>query len=168
MLTPKQFLAAVDHESRVVKHLATKVLPGTTDWRPTPGQRSMIELMRYLTSAASVPCRAMIEGNWDASEALEKEAESVTPATFAAAMDRQREVIAKAIEPLSDRDYLEKDATLPWGTPVKLGEALVRTVLYTYVAYRMQFFLYVKQSGNSDLGPANCWVGVDPPKKPAA
>ncbi len=167
MITPKQFLDAVDHETRVVKHLATKVLPGTYDWRPTPGQRSMIELMRYLTSAASVPCRAMIEGNWDSSDALETAAEAVTPATFAAAMDRQRAVIAEALAPLSDRDHLERDAALPWGTPVKLGEALVRTVLYTYVAYRMQFFLYVKQSGNADLGPAECWVGMSPPKKPA-
>lgn len=166
MITPRQFLDAVDHETRVVKHLATKVAAGTYDWRPTPGQRSTIELMRYLTSAASVPCRAMIEGNWDASEALEKEAEAVTPATFAAAMDRQRDVVAAALAPLSERDYAERDAALPWGTPVKLGEALVRTVLYTYVAYRMQLFLYAKQSGASDIGPAECWVGVSPPKKP--
>lgn len=166
MLTPKQFMDAVDHETRVIKHLATKVLPGSYDWRPTPAQRSILELMKYLTSSAIVPCRAMIEGNWDASEALEAAAETVTPATFAAAMDAQRDGIAKALAPLSDRDYLEKDTKLPWGTPVKLGEALVRTVLYTLVAYRMQLFLYLKQSGVPDIGPAECWVGVTLPKKP--
>jgi hypothetical protein len=167
MITPKQFLSAVDHETRVLKHLATKVPAGTYDWRPTPAQRSTIELMRYLTSAASAPCRAMIEGSWDASEALEKESEAVTPETFAAALDRQRDVIAAALAPLTDRQYLEQDAALPWGTPVKLGEALVRTVLYTLVAYRMQLFLYAKQSGASDIGPAECWVGVSPPSKRA-
>lgn len=168
MITPAQFLAAVDHETRVVKHLATKLLPGTLDWRPTPKQRSTLELLRYLTSAASVPCLAMIRGHWDDAEALEKEAEAVTLATFPAAMDRQRAIIADALAPLSERDCLERDAKLPWGTPVKLGEALVRTVLYTYVAYRMQLFLYAKQSGNADIGPANCWVGVDAPRAPSA
>ena len=167
MITPAQFMDAVDHETRVILHLATKVPPGAYDWRPTPGQRSMLELMRYLTASAEVPCRAMIEGNWDAAEALEAAAEAVTPATFAAAMAKQRDGIARALAPLTGRDYLERDAKLPWGTPVKLGEALVRTVLYTLVAYRMQFFLYVKQSGVPDIGPAECGVGVSPPKKAA-
>ncbi len=63
---------------------------------------------------------------------------------------------------------MERDASCPWGTPVKLGEALVRTVLYTYVAYRMQLFLYAKESGNADIGPANCWVGVDAPRPASA
>lgn len=163
MITPAQFLAAVDHETEVVKHLATRLPPGTLDWRPTPGQRSTLELLRYLTCAASVPCLAMVRGNWDDAEALEQAAEAVTPATFPAAMARQRALIAEALAPLSGRDFLERDARLPWGTPVKLGEALVRTVLYTYVAYRMQLFLYAKQSGNASLGPANCWVGMDAP-----
>jgi hypothetical protein len=29
----------------------------------------------------------------------------------------------------------------------------------------MQLFLYAKESGNADIGPANCWVGVDGPKE---
>lgn len=166
MLTSAQFLAAVDHETRVIKHLATKFVPGTDDWRPTTKQRSTTELLRYLTSAASVPCLAMIRGNWEHAEALEQAAQAVTTTTFAAAMDAQRATIAAALAPLSERDFAERDANLPWGTPVKLGEALVRTVLYTYVAYRMQLFLYAKESGNADIGPANCWVGVDAPRPP--
>jgi hypothetical protein len=33
-------------------------------------------------------------------------------------------------------------------------------VLKTLVAYRMQLFLYAKQAGNADIGPADCWAGV--------
>ncbi|MFM8980590.1 MAG: DinB family protein [Planctomycetia bacterium] len=168
MLTPAQFLAAVDHETRVAKHLAARLPPGALDWRPTPGQRSTLELLRYLTSAASVPCLAMVRGHWDDAEALEQQAAAVTPATFDAAMDRQRALIADTLAPLGERDFLERDARLPWGTPVKLGEALVRTVLYVYVAYRMQLFLYAKQSGNAGLGPHDCWAGVDAPAAPSA
>ena len=37
--------------------------------------------------------------------------------------------------------------------------------LKCFVAYRMQFFLYVKACGVSDIGPANCWAGVDMPQQ---
>jgi hypothetical protein len=36
--------------------------------------------------------------------------------------------------------------------------------LKTLVAYRMQLFLYLKSCGVSEIGPANCWAGVDAPR----
>jgi hypothetical protein len=167
MLTKDQFLDDVRNETRIIQHLATKVLPGTQDWRPTPGQRSMKELMQYLTHCASTPVSAAVKGNWDDSPAFEKQSESVTPANFAAAMDAQMRLVESLVEPISDGQMQERDATLPWGARTKLGPALLQMGIKPLVSYRMQFFLYIKQSGNGDIGPSNCWIGVDRPK-PAA
>lgn len=165
MFTPQQFLDSCRHETRVIQHLATKVKPERLDWRPTPGQRSTLELLRYLTSCAISPALAMVSGSWDEAERLEKESEDITAATFSAGMDRQMAALTQLVSSLPAQAFLEQGAKMPWGTPCKLGEALVNTVIKTLTAYRMQLFLYAKESGASELGPADCWVGVSP--KPA-
>ena len=167
MITRDQLLESMRHEANVIKHLATKVPPGQLDWRPTPKQRSTLELLRYLTTCAIVPTLAMIRRVWDHVEAMEQAAQGVTPATFAAAMDAQMRQVEDAIRAIPEADW-QSDTAMPWGSPTKLGISLVDCGLKTLVAYRMQLFLYAKQSGNADIGPANCWVGVDMPKPPAA
>lgn len=165
MITRDQLLATMRHETNVVKHLAKKVPAGALDWRPTPKQRSTLELMRYLTTCAVVPVKSMIHGGWEHAEAIEKASESVTPEDFAAAMDAQMKELEREIGAVPEKDFLEKAATMPWGTPTKLGLALVDCGVKPLVAYRMQLFLYAKQSGAADIGPADCWAGVSPPKK---
>jgi hypothetical protein len=167
MITRDQLLQSMRHEVKVIRHLAGKVPAGKLDWRPTPKQRSTIELMRYLTTCAIVPVKAMISGEWDHAEAMEKASESVTAEGFAAAMDAQMAAVEDAIGAIPERDFLAKAAAMPWGAPTVLGISLVDCGLKPLVAYRMQLFLYAKESGAADLGPANCWVGVDAPKKPA-
>jgi hypothetical protein len=168
MITRDQLLQSMRHETKIIQHLATKVPAGQLDWRPTPKQRSTIELMRYLTNCAIVPVTAMISGNWDHAEAMEKASESVAPEGFAAAMAAQMDAVEKAIRAVPEADFLTKPAAMPWGTPTILGISLVDCGLKPLVAYRMQLFLYAKESGAADIGPANCWVGVDMPKPPAA
>jgi hypothetical protein len=161
LITKRQFLDACHHEIAVVKHLATKVPPERLEWRPTPGQRSILELLRYLSACAVVPVRAMIAGSWDHAEAVERATEGVALETFGQAMDVQAQALEDMLAPLSERDLLEREAVLPWGTRARLGEALLTTGLKTLTAYRMQLFLYAKQAGASQLGPTNCWVGTD-------
>lgn len=165
MITREQLLDSMRHEVKIIRHLATKVPPGTWDWRPTPGQRSMLELLQYLTCCGSIGTVFAATGTWDHAEAIEKDAESVTPETFDAAMQKQMALLEEVIRSLPEADLLTRDAKLPWGAPTKLGLGLVDMGLKPLAAYRMQFFLYAKQAGNSALGPANCWVGVDPPKQ---
>ncbi len=163
MITKDQLLASMRRETDILKHLATKVPDGQLDWRPTPKQRSTLELLQYLTTAAIVPVLAMVHSTWQHAEALEAASARIGTDDFAAAMDQQMQAIEDVVSPLSERDLLERDATLPWGEKTKLGIALVDTGLKTLVAYRMQLFLYCKQSGATQLGPSNCWIGRDPP-----
>ena len=163
MLTLDQFLAGCAHETRVIQHLATKIPAGGLDYRPTPGQRSMAELMRYMTRMAVEPMARAVDGDWSRGPAFEEEAEAVELGDFAAEMDVQMDLMRAEAEKLRDRDLTAEPCSMPWGAPCTLGEFLVNAVGRTYTAYRMQFFLYVKAAGAHDLGPAQCWVGVDLP-----
>jgi hypothetical protein len=78
-------------------------------------------------------------------------------------MDAQCRRIEEALEPVSEEDLWNADRAMPWGTPVKMGQGLVDMVVKCLAAYRMQLFLYAKAAGAHQLGPANCWMGVDPP-----
>jgi len=153
------------HESAIIKHLATKVPDGSLDYRPTPPQRSMLELMRYMTCMSSVPVSFSATGNWDEAEALQKEAESVTPETFSDAMNRQIGRIEELLAGIDEAAATTAPSEMPWGAPTTVAAGLMDMGLKTLVAYRMQFFLYVKSCGVADIGPANCWAGVDLPNQ---
>ncbi len=47
VLTAPELLGALQHEVRVLSHLVSKVDPAQVDYRPTPKQRSTIDLLRY-------------------------------------------------------------------------------------------------------------------------
>jgi hypothetical protein len=168
MMSKEEFIKSCAHEARCIKHIASKIPDDQFEYKPTPVQRNMTELLRYLACCASSPLCNMRDGNWDAAEAVEREVETLdVRKDFAAAIDRQQEFIASTINAFEDSDFAKVGREMPWGAPCKLGQGLINTVLKPLVAYRMQLFLYVKASGRHDLGPAQCWVGVDPKPQPA-
>lgn len=160
MLTRDQFLESCAHETRVIQHLATKVPDGALDYRPTEPQRSMLDLMRYLTVTALPPMAYLQDGNWDRAPSFGERLDEVTPGNFAAAMDRQLE----QIEAMCPDGGFDEPTAMPWGAPCTVGEFLVNAVIKAFACYRMQFFLYCKAAGASDIGSAQCWVGIDPPR----
>lgn len=50
VLTKAELISCLQHEVHVLVHLCGKVQPAMIDYRPTPKQRSTIELLRYLTA----------------------------------------------------------------------------------------------------------------------
>jgi hypothetical protein len=168
MMAKEELIKSCLHEIRCIKHIASKIPDDQYEYRPTPVQRTMSELLRYLACCASSPLCNMRDGNWDAAEALEKASESLdVRKDFSAAMDKQGEFIRSTVSAFRDADFASADREMPWGAPCKLGEGVINTVLKPLVAYRMQLFLYVKASGRHELGPAQCWIGVDPKPRPA-
>jgi hypothetical protein len=160
MLTRDQFLESCAHETRVIQHIATKLPAGSLDYRPTEPQRSMIELMQYMTVLALPPMAYLQDGNWDRAPQFGEGLEEIHAGIFADAMDEQLE----AVRAMCPEGGFDEPTAMPWGAPCTVGEFLVNAVLKAYACYRMQFFLYVKASGATALGPAQCWVGIDPPR----
>ena len=52
VLTKPELIALLQKEIRLLLHLTTKIDLSALDYRPTPKQRSTIELLRYLTTSA--------------------------------------------------------------------------------------------------------------------
>ena len=48
VLTKEELIGCLKHEVRILVHLASKVDPAKLDYRPTPKQRSILELLQYM------------------------------------------------------------------------------------------------------------------------
>jgi hypothetical protein len=77
---------------------------------------------------------------------------------------RKRE-LTEIFDRISDLQFDTQEDSLPTGRKVELGRALLEAPLQWITAYRMQLLLYAKAAGNAEIGTANCWAGIDWPKK---
>jgi hypothetical protein len=170
MLDKATFLASVKFEVAVIKHLAAQLAPAQLDYRPTPAQRSTIELLRYLTIIASGSAGYALTGSWDHWEGLEKRAAAVDLGSFGKAMDRQYRALEKALAGHTDAKLRRQRAKTMAGRETSLGHCLVEMPLKMLTAYRMQLFLYAKGAGLAHLGTSDLWMGRAPKatKKTAA
>jgi hypothetical protein len=166
VLNKSDVLESALGECDIILHLFEKLPEDSFDYRPTPGQRSTTELLRYLSFCGFGACYALFDGDWDRFRAEGKRVADAAPETFPAAMERQKQALRAFFDELSDEDFASRDATLPTGVTMSLGKALVEMPLKWLTAYRMQLFLYAKGAGNAELGTINCWAGRDP--EPAA
>src|SRR5262245_33544338 len=129
MLTKAQLQGLLAEEIRVIRHLASRVPPGGLDYRPSPGQRSTIELLRYLSTAGTDLLRAMLSGVWDVTQVTGKAPHDLPASRFDAAMAAQEAEIERVFAGLTERDLVERKATLPTGETTNLGAAIVAVVL---------------------------------------
>ncbi len=156
-----QLLSALAYETRVIKHLATQIPAGGLDWRPTPQQRSTLELLRYLTYAALNGVALYGGGGSTIADAARERAGNLPPEEFAQAMDEQLAAMRRVLAGLTDEDLLTKSGVLPWeNRETPLGEVLMLMGPQCMAAYRMQLFLHAKGAGSSGLDSGDCWGGV--------
>ena len=164
MLTKEEFKRACAEEIRVIRHIATKIDPAKLDWRPSQNQRSTIELLRYLSLCGAGPVQALLKDDWGVIGEYQKRAEALGLEGFDAAMTSQQREIESLVDGVAPSDLSTRQCKLPWGVTLPLGEALFNSALRFLIAYRMQLFLYAKQSGASELNTHNAWMGIDQPQ----
>jgi len=163
MRVGEHILDAMIKEIEVIKHLATKIPGDGLDYRPTPAQRSTLELLRYLTYGAIHGVHGLASG-WKQDPnvlALQERAHTLERPGFAGAMDEQADALRHAMSMVSDEDLAAKVIDLPWGGSEPLCRMLLMFGPQCLAAYRMQLFLYVKAAGNHDVNTENCWFGRD-------
>ena len=165
MLTKNELVGKLQHEVRTLLHLASKVDPSMLDYRPTPKQRSLLELLQYLTIFGSIHLRTIKAGVWsmDAWRATWRTEEAAAKTRnleqVKDAIGKQSALFAEVLVSLSDTD-LRTEMEM-FGSKASRGSWLVSLVLCHYVAYRMQLFLYLKACGREDLSTMNLWAGID-------
>ncbi len=167
VLTTAEFLSALQHEVRVLSHLVSKVDAAQLDYRPTPKQRSTMELLRYLSMMGPTLIRFALKKPGEDMNAIwggaAKEAESKNLDQLAATIAAQGDEYAKLLGGLTDADYRKEFDG--FGGKTALGPFLVNLVLGGHAAYRTQLFCYLKACGHEELTTSNLWAGMDPQPK---
>ncbi len=163
VLTKSELVAALQNEVRILLHLASKVDRSRLDYRPTPKQRSTLELLRYLSmmGPALVGAAKTAEFDMEAWTADEKAAAARDFDQTLAAIARQADGYARQLAGVTDAD-LRAEVEI-FGDRSTRGAFLVNVVLCGCAAYRTQLFLYLKACGRDELDSMNLWGGMDAP-----
>jgi len=166
VLTKAELIASLQNEVRILLHLCTKVDRGQLDYRPTPKQRSTLELLHYLSFMGPTMVKAARDGGFDVAAwgAEQKAAEGRNFDQTVDAISAMSDSFARILGEIED-DEFRADLEM-FGRLATKGSFLVNTVLCGYAAYRTQLFVYLKACGREDLSTMNLWAGMDSP--PAA
>lgn len=162
VMTKAELITSLQNEVRILLHLAGKVEPQMLDYRPTPRQRSTIELLQYLTMMGPELIRAIRAGGFDGAvwTAAEQNASSLSFEGTLAAIEAQKDLYVEMLGDISEAE-LRREIDL-FGGPESVGSTLVNQVLSACAAYRTQLFLYLKACGRHELKTLNLWAGMDP------
>lgn len=161
VLSKDELIGLLTHELNVLRHLITKLDATSTDYRPTEGQRSSIELVRYLFVQGPVLLRSIKAGAFDGASwgAAQAEADGMDLAALDAALATHAALFAEILGSMSDEDF--RAPIEMFGPPMSRGAKIVSLVLANYAAYRTQLFCYLKLCGRTELNTSNLWRGVD-------
>jgi hypothetical protein len=164
-LTKEELIASLQNEVRIFVHLAGKVDKAHLDYRPTPKQRSTLELLQYMAIMAPTQIisikggdfsRPTMMATWGAAEAASK---AMSFEQAVAAIQKQSDELASMLNGWSDADFRgEVDL---FGQKNSRAYLVVNLVLCGFAGYRMQLFCYLKASGREELNTINLWMGKD-------
>ncbi len=141
--------------------MATKISPEMLDWKPTEGQRSLLELLHYISHIWGSYALLIATGSMDHFKKNSDHAEAhVTLWNFIETMDEQASIISDIFGQLTVESF-EKEIPFFGGVPQKQKQ-IILFMLKNLVGYRMQLFLYLKQAGRPELVTSNLRMGKDP------
>lgn len=161
MLDRSDLLDALLREIQITRHLFGKVPAGGMEFRPSEGQRSTLELLRYLSFCGLGGTHAMVDGDWTRYQELAAAADNLGEEDIPAALEAQAEGLKAAFGAISDEAFAQQEATSPRGEKMTLGKALLEHPVKWMVAYKLQLFLHCKLAGNGEIWTPNCWGGID-------
>ena len=164
VLTRSELSGSLQKEVRLLLHLAGKIDPAALDYRPTPNQRSTIELLRYLTNMGPALTRYAKGQPLSASE-MEEAIAAANRRSFdetLTALAAHADMYTTLLADMSDEDFRAEITGID-GSPTTRGVFMVSQLLGQCAAYRMQLFLYLKACGREELNTMNLWVGIDAP-----
>ena len=164
-LTASELLGILQHEIRIQVHLGSKVEPAMLDYRPSPKQHSLLELLQYLAIMPPIHLRAIQSGHFDMNSwrstwgEQQAMAKNMTLQQCRDAIAAHSALFAEVIASLSEADLCTEFEM--FGNNSSRAAKLITLVVSHLAAYRMQLFLYLKACGLEHLNTVNLWVGRD-------
>ncbi|HEY0928874.1 MAG TPA: hypothetical protein VGE27_03050 [Gemmatimonas sp.] len=165
VLSKDELVGLLTHEVNVLRHLVSKIDASAVDSRPTEGQRSSIELVRYLVMQGPALVNAIKAGAFDGAAwgAVQAEVGAKDLAGLDAMLAEQPAWFAEHVGSMTDDEM--RGVIQLFAGPATRGTYIVSLVLANYAAYRTQLFCYLKLCGQTDLTTSNLWRGLDAPPK---
>lgn len=148
-------------DSRVCAHVFGKIPAELYGWRPSPSQRSVEELARYLAICGITPLRGFLEPTKGWRDVFRARIDAVPATSLGEAFEQQAREIEEYFREVPDETFEAHSVTMPWGETMSLGEAIVSGPAKWLPSYRMQLFLYARANGIAMTTP-NLWHGRDP------
>ncbi len=162
MITKEQYLNSLKKEFEIIKHLAEKITLPQLDHKPTDGQRTLHELMHYLSYIFIASTESIVTKDMSSFKKYSEETPLPTLENFGEMMDKQISSMTPLINNLTEEE-LNEEVNM-WSVQTRAMH-LLNGPLKWAVAYKMQMFLYLKQSGTANIGTINLWAGMDTPPK---
>ena len=166
VLSTTELVALLQDEVRILLHLASKIDREQLDYRPTPGQRSTLELMQYLSMMGPATLEVAFSGTFSppAWTVHERAAQKRTLDEALEVIASHTDVYRTMLADVSDDDY--RANINPFGAgATSRGAYIVNSVLGGHAAYRTQLFTYLKACGRHELSTINLWRGADAPAR---
>jgi hypothetical protein len=167
ILTKPELVGTLQQEVRIVLHLAGKIDSSMLDYRPTPKQRSTLELLQYLAIMGPTQLTVIEGGVFDRPTLsatwgpVVAQAKKLSFDQAVAAIGQLSNEYAQRLGAWTDEDF-RKEVDV-FGRKSSRGLLVITQVLNGHAAYRTQLFLYLKACGREDLGTMNLWAGADMP-----
>ncbi len=162
MIGKNLLLQSLLREIEIVRHLHGKIAPGNENFKPTEGQRTTLELLRYLSYCGLGGAIYATTGDAERVKPMREASLKLGLTDIPAALDRQAAALKDLFASLDERELMTREVTVPWGARDTAARWLLDLPLKWLTGYRMQLFLYLKQSGRPELATSNCWRGEDP------
>lgn len=130
---------------------------GALDYRPTQGQRSTAELLRYLSYGPYNVVRRIVAGDWSIGKPANEATKDMPVSDFPRNIRHHAHEVARILR-AADPVALERELfTFPWGATHTKADGLVNYPLKWMAGYRMQLFLYLKAAGAKELATKDLW-----------
>ena len=164
VITRQELIASLQKEVRILLHLITKIDRAMLDYRPTPKQRSSLELLQYLSIMGPELVKAAKAGGFNVESwtAAQKAASARDWDQTLAVLAKQGDEYAALLDDWSVADFRGEMDSFGRGKTSK-GAFIVNLVIGGHAAYRTQLFCYLKSCGREELGTMNLWGGADAP-----
>ena len=162
IITKPELLASLQKEVRILLHLASKIDRSQLDYRPTPKQRSTMELLQYLSYMGPSMLRYAKREPLD-QDAWAEIAKAAASRRFDEALAEIETHPATYAALLADMDdaAFRAEVTGFDGAKTSCGSFIINHVIAQCSAYRTQLFMHLKACGREELNTSNLWVGVD-------
>lgn len=162
MYSKQDFIQSVKKDFAIIRHLAEKIPADKYDFKPTDVQRSMGELLHYMSYVFLLMIEVIDKNNTDLYREKMPGYPLVTKENVIEFFKQEEEAIEKYVEKFTDEELQEKISMFN-GPLLPKGVLLVEDVLQSIASYKMQLFLYMKMSGMYELKTSNLWRGFDMP-----